>query len=394
MGTRRSRSRSSAWAEAPRAPRPVRCQPDLLVGFAQGGGGQVGVLLVLAAAGERDLAGVAPQVLAALGEHRMEFVALDIKRDEHARPGAPADPSPVAPPGSAGRPELVPDRPVGAPSRDYIRPPMDGLIVVDVQNDFCSGGALAVPDGDAVVDDINRLVAHSGSWSPRATGIPRTTTRSAPRAAPGRSHCVRGPRERSFTPTAHRAISTRSSTPAASRREGYSGFEAPSWSGCCATRGSTESTSGASRSTTASETALDARAAGSTSCSTSTRPGPSTPSPATPTGRSTSCARPASRSSTRPARRARRTDFAVERAVYGALRRRSPAAAAPARRQPAGSLSTSLNRVGSPRSAGVVYSHSTSVGPMSQPLRCAYISIVIAVHAARLPASSSCGLGP
>ena len=30
---------------------------------------------------------------------------------------------------------------------------------------------------------------------------------------------------------------------------------------------------------------------------------------------------------------------------------------------------------------------------MSQPLRCAYISIVIAVHEARLAASSSCGLG-
>jgi nicotinamidase/pyrazinamidase len=33
------------------------------------------------------------------------------------------------------------------------------LIVVDVQNDFCPGGALAVPDGDAVVDPINRLIA-------------------------------------------------------------------------------------------------------------------------------------------------------------------------------------------------------------------------------------------
>ena len=31
------------------------------------------------------------------------------------------------------------------------------LIVVDVQNDFCPGGALAVPDGDAVVAVINRL---------------------------------------------------------------------------------------------------------------------------------------------------------------------------------------------------------------------------------------------
>ena len=33
------------------------------------------------------------------------------------------------------------------------------LIVVDVQNDFCPGGALAVLDGDAVVPAINRLAA-------------------------------------------------------------------------------------------------------------------------------------------------------------------------------------------------------------------------------------------
>lgn len=34
----------------------------------------------------------------------------------------------------------------------------DALIVVDVQNDFCPGGALAVPDGDSVVAVINRLM--------------------------------------------------------------------------------------------------------------------------------------------------------------------------------------------------------------------------------------------
>ena len=31
------------------------------------------------------------------------------------------------------------------------------LIVVDVQNDFCPGGALAVADGDAVIDVIHRI---------------------------------------------------------------------------------------------------------------------------------------------------------------------------------------------------------------------------------------------
>ncbi len=41
-----------------------------------------------------------------------------------------------------------------------IRPgPDDVLLVVDVQNDFLPGGALAVADGDAVVPAINRLAA-------------------------------------------------------------------------------------------------------------------------------------------------------------------------------------------------------------------------------------------
>ncbi len=36
---------------------------------------------------------------------------------------------------------------------------MKVLIVVDVQNDFCPGGALAVPGGDEVVPAINELIA-------------------------------------------------------------------------------------------------------------------------------------------------------------------------------------------------------------------------------------------
>jgi nicotinamidase/pyrazinamidase len=47
------------------------------------------------------------------------------------------------------------------------------LIVVDVQNDFCPGGALAVPRGDEVVPVINRLAARfddvvlTQDWHPR-----------------------------------------------------------------------------------------------------------------------------------------------------------------------------------------------------------------------------------
>ena len=48
----------------------------------------------------------------------------------------------------------------------------DILLVIDVQHDFCSGGALAVADGEAVVPVINRLaprfphVAMTQDWHP------------------------------------------------------------------------------------------------------------------------------------------------------------------------------------------------------------------------------------
>jgi nicotinamidase/pyrazinamidase len=48
----------------------------------------------------------------------------------------------------------------------------DLLLIVDVQNDFCPGGALAVADGDAVVPVINRLaerfahIALTQDWHP------------------------------------------------------------------------------------------------------------------------------------------------------------------------------------------------------------------------------------
>ncbi len=40
---------------------------------------------------------------------------------------------------------------------DIIPGERDLLLVVDVQNDFCPGGALGVPEGDAVVPVINRI---------------------------------------------------------------------------------------------------------------------------------------------------------------------------------------------------------------------------------------------
>lgn len=37
--------------------------------------------------------------------------------------------------------------------------PDDALVVVDLQNDFCPGGSLAVPEGDLIVPLVNRMLA-------------------------------------------------------------------------------------------------------------------------------------------------------------------------------------------------------------------------------------------
>ena len=39
-----------------------------------------------------------------------------------------------------------------------MRPPNEALIVIDVQNDFCPGGSLAVAEGDAIIPAINAMM--------------------------------------------------------------------------------------------------------------------------------------------------------------------------------------------------------------------------------------------
>jgi nicotinamidase/pyrazinamidase len=84
----------------------------------------------------------------------------------------------------------------------------DVLLIIDVQNDFCAGGALAVADGDAVVSVVNRLserfdhVVLTQDWHPRGHSSFAT---SHPGSAPFESiampygqqtlwpdHCVQG----------------------------------------------------------------------------------------------------------------------------------------------------------------------------------------------------------
>ncbi len=96
----------------------------------------------------------------------------------------------------------------------------DALVVVDVQNDFCSGGALAVPGGEKVVPAINRIaekfenVVLTQDWHPRdhasfasnhADRRPYETIRLAyGQQVLWPDHCVQGSAGAEF----HRALET------------------------------------------------------------------------------------------------------------------------------------------------------------------------------------------
>lgn len=106
----------------------------------------------------------------------------------------------------------------------------DALIVVDVQNDFCVGGALAVRDGDAVVPVINRISAlfsrifYTRDWHPANhcsfSEAPEFVDKSWP------PHCVQDTPGAEFHPELYMPDdAVVISTAADPDREAYSGFE-------------------------------------------------------------------------------------------------------------------------------------------------------------------------
>ena len=82
--------------------------------------------------------------------------------------------------------------------------PSDALIIVDVQNDFCPGGALPVPEGDRVVPVLNHwidaarnggaAVVASRDWHPPGHISFRE------RGGPWPPHCVQGTDGTAFHP--------------------------------------------------------------------------------------------------------------------------------------------------------------------------------------------------
>lgn len=102
---------------------------------------------------------------------------------------------------------------------------MDGLIVVDVQNDFCPGGALPVPDGDAVVASINRLMEEVPFTVATRDWHPRDHHSFAEHGGPWPPHCVAETGGAELHPKLHSsqidAIVDKGVDP---EDEGYSGF--------------------------------------------------------------------------------------------------------------------------------------------------------------------------
>jgi len=78
------------------------------------------------------------------------------------------------------------------------------LIIVDVQNDFCPGGALPVPEGDRVVPVFNRYIELFNAW-----GLPIYATRDwhpektihfKEFGGPWPPHCLQGTKGAEFHP--------------------------------------------------------------------------------------------------------------------------------------------------------------------------------------------------
>lgn len=102
---------------------------------------------------------------------------------------------------------------------------MKALLIVDVQNDFCPGGALAVPEGDKVVPVINRLmplfplVIASKDWHPKDT----VHFKKWP------PHCVQGTKGAEFHPSLDASKVQKTFLKGTRNKDdGYSAFEATS----------------------------------------------------------------------------------------------------------------------------------------------------------------------
>lgn len=108
--------------------------------------------------------------------------------------------------------------------------PRSALLVVDVQRDFCPGGALPVPDGDKVVPVLNEAIGrfHARSLPIVATRDwhPRGHVSFRERGGPWPPHCVEGTPGAEFHPALalpkEAAVVSKGTEP---DEDAYSGFQ-------------------------------------------------------------------------------------------------------------------------------------------------------------------------
>lgn len=105
---------------------------------------------------------------------------------------------------SASQALAIADVPVFRDDDAMSSPERVALLIVDVQNDFCVGGALAVPDGDAVVAPLNAVAAAAAQHGVRVYASrdwhPAETTHFKERGGVWPVHCVAGSAGAAFHP--------------------------------------------------------------------------------------------------------------------------------------------------------------------------------------------------
>jgi nicotinamidase/pyrazinamidase len=138
------------------------------------------------------------------------------------------------------------------------------LIVVDVQNDFCPGGALGVKDGDAVVEQVNRLASEASFVVATRDWHPADHASFAEQGGPWPVHCVSGtPGAELHAGVDRRLVDLVVDKGQARDTEGYSGFEDTELEALLHSRGvDTVDVVGLALDYCVRATALDARRAG------------------------------------------------------------------------------------------------------------------------------------
>ena len=58
--------------------------------------------------------------------------------------------------------------------------PNEALIVIDMQNDFCEGGTLAVPGANAIVPLVNRLIGRVSELATNTANAAAPNTATSP----------------------------------------------------------------------------------------------------------------------------------------------------------------------------------------------------------------------